>query len=108
MQLPLVKDAPIVSSFARNFKSVFQNNSQYQHFKDYLSGLIVLENKSLSNIARCTLDCCDKSNLSRFFSNEGWQTNQLNQKRIHWALKKTKPHRKSAQESCLLYAEVCI
>jgi len=102
MQLPLVKDAPIVSSFARNFKSVFQNNSQYQHFKDYLSGLIVLENKSLSNIARCTLDCCDKSNLSRFFSNEGWDTNQLNQKRIHWALKKTKPHGKSAQESCLL------
>lgn len=102
MQLPLVKDAPIVSSFARNFKSVFQNNSQYQHFKDYLSGLIVLENKSLSNIARCTLDCCDKSNLSRFFSNEGWDTNQLNRKRIHWALKKTKPHRKSAQESCLL------
>jgi len=101
MQLPLVKDVPIVSSFARNFKSVFQNNSQYQHFKDYLSGLIVLENKSLSNVARCTLDCCDKSNLSRFFSNEGWNANQLNQKRILWALRKTRPHRKSAQESCL-------
>ena len=101
MQLPLVKDVPTVSSFARNFRSVFQNNSQYQHFKYYLSGLIVLENKSMANIARCTLDCCDRTNLSRFFSNERWHANQLNQKRIHWALRKTKSYRKSAEESCL-------
>ena len=88
MQLPLVKDVPIVSSFARNFRSVFQSNSQYQHFKDYLSGLIVLENKSMASIAHCTLDCCDRTNLSRFFSNERWHANQLNQKRIYWALRK--------------------
>jgi len=101
MRLPLVKDVSIVSSFARNFKAVFKNKAQYKHFKDYLSGLIVLENKSLTNISRCTLDCCDKSNLSRFLSNDNWSADQLNQKRIKWALKKTKAHRKSDKESCL-------
>jgi len=99
MQLPLVQDVPIVRSFARNFKAVFPNHAQYEHFKDYLSGLIVLENKTLANIARCTLACCDKSNLSRFFSHEQWAALQLNQTRSVWALKKTKAQRKAAEES---------
>jgi len=101
MQLPLVKDVPIVRSFARNFKAVFPNQAQYEHFKEYLSGLIVLENKTLANIARCTLACCDKSNLSRFFSHEAWAASQLNQTRIVWALKKTKAQRKAVEASYL-------
>jgi SRSO17 transposase len=66
MQLPLVTPAPLVKQHASVFRDLFCEERQYRHFENYLTGLIVLENKSLSNISRCMLDSADKTNLSRF------------------------------------------
>jgi len=68
MQLPIVAAAPIVKTHAPAFRHLFNDVRQYENFQHYLTGLIVLENKSLSNISRCILDSADKSNLSRFMS----------------------------------------
>jgi hypothetical protein len=68
MQLPLVAPAPVVVEHAQVFRELFENRCQFQHFENYLTGLMVLSNKSMANISRCLLESADKTNLSRFFS----------------------------------------
>ena len=72
MQLPIVEHPPIVTKHSAEFAEIFQNCCQMQHFQNYISGLIVLENKTMANISRCILDSADKTNLSRFFSEAEW------------------------------------
>ena len=77
MQLPIVAPAPLVTAHADVFRDLFENRCQFQHFQNYLTGLIVLDNKSLTNITRCVLESADKTNLSRFFSEAPWVTVQV-------------------------------
>ena len=56
MQLPIVNVAPLVKEHSEIFQSVFANRKQFRHFENYLTGLMVLDNKSMANIARCILD----------------------------------------------------
>ena len=56
MQLPIVSVAPIVKAHGEIFRDVFENQKQFRHFQNYLTGLIVLDNKSMANIARCMVD----------------------------------------------------
>ncbi len=93
MQLPLVAPAPVVTAHADAFRDLFENRCQFQHFQHYLTGLMVLPNKSLTNIARCMLESADKTNLSRFLSEAPWQEAQVNHRRIRYLLQQTKPHR---------------
>ena len=55
MQLPLVAPAPVVMEHAQVFRELFENRCQFQHFENYLTGLMVLANKSMANISRCLL-----------------------------------------------------
>jgi hypothetical protein len=91
MQFPLIGTAPVVERDADRFRSVFDNRCEFQHFKNYLTGLMVLENKSYANIARCVLESADKTNLSRFFSEAPWEEETLEQERVQWLLQETRP-----------------
>lgn len=102
MQLPIVMPAPIVTEHAETFRDLFENVRQYQHFVNYLTGLMVLTNKSLSNIARCVLDSADKTNLSRFFSQAPWLEAAVNERRIRYLLEQTTPARQSPSRSILV------
>jgi SRSO17 transposase len=82
MQLPIVAPAPIVTAHADIFRDLFENRCQFRHFQHYLTGLIVLDNKSLANITRCVLASADKTNLSRFFSEAPWFQDQVNDRRL--------------------------
>jgi hypothetical protein len=55
MEMPIVAPAPVVSNHAAVFRDLFDNQCQFRHFQHYLTGLIVLPNKSMANIARCIL-----------------------------------------------------
>jgi hypothetical protein len=101
MQLPIVAPAPIVSQHAEAFKDLFENQKQYRHFQNYLTGLIVLPNKSMANISRCILDSADKTNLSRFMSESPWFEEQVNHRRLVYLHEETKLVRKSKSESAL-------
>lgn len=101
MQLPIVAPAPIVSQHAEAFKDLFENQKQYRHFQNYLTGLMVLPNKSMANISRCTLDSADKTNLSRFMSESPWFQEQVNHRRLTYLHQETKLVRKSKSESAL-------
>jgi hypothetical protein len=61
MQLPIVSPAPLVMTHALVFRDLFENRRQFLHFQNYLTGLIVLPNKSLTNISRCILSRCKLS-----------------------------------------------
>jgi SRSO17 transposase len=102
MQLPIVAPAPIVKQHAEAFRDLFRDERTYENFQTYLTGLIVLENKSLSNISRCTLESADKTNLSRFLSESPWQSKAMNAHRVEYMLAQTAHIRVKAEQSCLL------
>ena len=102
MQLPIVSPAPLVAAHAEVFRDLFENRRQFQHFQNYLTGLIVLPNKSLSNISRCLLDSADKTNLSRFFSQSPWFREPMNDRRLAYLLKQTKTRRLPKDHSVLI------
>jgi hypothetical protein len=86
MQLPILMPAPLVSKHAAAFEDIFENRKQYRHFQNYLTGLMVLPNKSMANISRCILDSADKTNLSRFMSTPLWSEKPMNDRRVTYAL----------------------
>jgi hypothetical protein len=102
MQLPIVAPAPLVTAHADAFRDLFENRCQFRHFQNYLTGLIVLPNKSMANIVRCILDSADKTNLSRFFSESPWLQSQVNDRRLHYLLQKAKPVRLPKDKSALV------
>jgi hypothetical protein len=101
MQLPITDISPIVSEHGAQFHELFQNKNQIRHFDNYLTGLITLDNKTMSNIARCILDSADKTNLSRFFSEAKWSAAEVNAARLQYMLEQTSKQRRRSQDSVL-------
>ena len=102
MQLPLVAPAPLVRTHAAAFRDLFGNRRQFAHFEHYRTGLVVLENKSMANIARCVLESADKTNLSRFFSDADWDPARVNARRIRYLLAQTRDRRQPKKASALV------
>jgi hypothetical protein len=102
MELPIVAPAPLVTEHAAVFRDLFDNQCQFRHFQHYLTGLIVLPNKSLANIARCILESADRTNLSRFLSEAPWRADEVNRRRIRLMLQQTKTHRRRRRESLVV------
>lgn len=102
MQLPIVAPAPIVTAHADIFRDLFENRCQFRHFQHYLTGLIVLDNKSLANITRCVLESADKTNLSRFFSDAPWFQDRVNDRRLTYLLQQTKAVRGPKADALLI------
>ena len=102
MQLPIVAPAPIVTAHADIFRDLFENRCQFHHFQNYLTGLIVLDNKSLANITRCVLESADKTNLSRFFSEAPWFQDRVNDRRVAYLLQQTQAVRSPKADALLI------
>jgi hypothetical protein len=102
MELPIVAPAPVVANHAAVFRDLFENQCQFRHFQHYLTGLIVLPNKSLANIARCLFNSADKTNLSRFLSEAPWREEAVNLRRIRYMLQQTKAHRRRRRDSLVV------
>jgi SRSO17 transposase len=103
MQLPIVSPAPIVATHAQAFRDLFSDHRQYENFEHYLTGLMVLENKTLANISRCILESADKSNLSRFMSESPWRPEAVNQRRLEYLMSQTEAIRVCAEDSDLIF-----
>jgi DDE superfamily endonuclease len=102
MELPIIAPAPVVTAHAAVFLDLFDNQCQFRHFQHYLTGLIVLPNKSMANIARCLLDSADKTNVSRFLADAPWREDAVNCRRLRFMLQQTKPHRHRRRESLVV------
>src|SRR5260221_9046433 len=102
MQIPIVQAAPLVKVHAEAFRDLFENRRQYEHFENYVTGLMVLDNKSLTNMARCMVDSADKTNWSRFMSESPWLESVVNDRRIKYMVEQSQKMRRSAAESVLV------
>jgi hypothetical protein len=101
MAWPIVAPAPVVADQAAVFRDLFENQCQFRHFQHDLTGLIVLPNKSLANIARCILDRADRTNLSRFLAEAPWREDVVNRRRLRFMRQQTNPHRRRRHESLM-------
>ena len=102
MQLPIVAPAPIVTAHAAIFCDLFENRCQFQHFQNYLTGLIVLDKPSLANITRGVLESADKTHLARFFSEAPWFQDQINDRRVESLLQQTQAVRRPKADALLI------
>ncbi len=102
MVLPIVTPAPVVASHADAFRDLFDNQREFRHFQNYLTGLMVLENTSMANMANCIVNSADKTNLSRFFSDAPWREQEMNDRRIDYMVAQTAPQRRPAKASSFI------
>lgn len=82
MVVPVLHHTPAVTSFARNFKDFFPNVPEYTHFKNYWSGLMLVERKNYTQIASTMVNSADDSNISRFMKNPLWPGPEINDHRV--------------------------
>ena len=101
MQIPIVQAAPLVKTHGEAFRDLFENRPQFEHFQDYVTGLMVLDNKTLTNMARCIVDSADKTNWSRFMAEAPWLESAVNERRIAYLIEQTQTKRRSGAESVL-------
>jgi len=80
--IKITKYPAIVQSHARVFKNIFNNKAQYKHFKEYLTGLMICENKTFSGIKSKYVNANSVNSMDHFMINAEWSENEINDKRI--------------------------
>ena len=79
--LPIVKYPSFIESALPHFEPIF-NQSQIRHFAEYLTGLIVSENKTITAINSHFLNHTDQSAKNHFLTDSNWDDTQLTAKRL--------------------------
>jgi hypothetical protein len=97
-----VAPAPLVTAHAAVFRDLFEHRRQCQHFQNDVTGLIVLDNKSLANMTRCVLESADKTHLSRFFSEAPWFQDRVHDRRLAYLLQQTQARRGPKADAILI------
>jgi uncharacterized protein YndB with AHSA1/START domain len=83
--MPTIVDFPtIVQDALTVFGEVFDTEAARRHFAEYLTGLIVAENKTVSGINREFALTTDQSCLNRWLTEVHWDVQVLNDKRLAW------------------------
>ena len=95
--MPAIVQFPsVVQEALEHFGPMFRNEPERKHFAEYLTGLIVAQNKTVSGINREFANTTDQSCLNRWLTDVDWDVEQLNDARIEWLQKdpSTRFHRK--------------
>jgi len=83
--MPAIVDFPrVVRDVVERCADLFPNEPQRRHFAEYLTGLIVAGNKSVSGINAEFVDTTDQSCLNRFVTTAEWDVDRLNAQRLAW------------------------
>jgi hypothetical protein len=83
--MPAIVDFPTVVKEALTlFGDLFDTEPARQHFAEYLTGLIVAENKTVSGINREFALTTDQSCLNRWLTEVQWDVTALNDRRLAW------------------------
>jgi hypothetical protein len=81
--MPAIVEFPhVVAAALERFADLFPNQPQRQHFAEYLTGLIVAKNKTVSGINAEFVDTTDQSCLNRFVTEAEWDVAALNAQRL--------------------------
>jgi hypothetical protein len=83
--MPAIVDFPtIVQDALAIFGDLFDTEPARRHFAEYLTGLIVAENKTISGINREFALTTDQSCLNRWLTEVEWDVTALNDRRLAW------------------------
>jgi hypothetical protein len=83
--MPTIVDfLTIVQEALAVFGDVFDTEAARRHFAEYLTGLIVAENKPVSGINRACVITTDPSCLHRWLTAVAWDGQALNATRLAW------------------------
>lgn len=74
----------VCKAMSEFINDLFMNNSQRQHCANYLTGLLVGGNKTVTGITDELLNASDQSCLNRFLNSIDWDHEKLNDARIDW------------------------
>jgi hypothetical protein len=83
--MPAIVDFPTVVQEALTiFGDLFDTEPARRHFAEYLTGLLVAENKTVSGINREFALTTDQSCLNRWLTEVEWDVTALNDRRLTW------------------------
>jgi hypothetical protein len=81
--MPAILEIPqVVENALDQFADLFANQPQRRHFAEYLTGLMVATNKTVSGIQAEFVNTTDQSCLNRFLTEVDWDEQALNARRL--------------------------
>jgi hypothetical protein len=83
--MPAIVAIPnVVEELVMQFGDLFPNEPSRRHFAEYLTGLFIAENKTVSGINREFAATTDQSCLNRWLTEAPWDVERINQHRLEW------------------------
>ena len=86
--LPISDIPACVKTFSAHFTDVFNHPAQRKHFSEYLTGLLVSENKTVAGIQQRLMSDSDYDSLHHFMAESPWSVEQFREQRLKWILSK--------------------
>lgn len=81
--MPAIVEFPhVVAEAIEQLADLFPNQPQREHLAEYLTGLVVARNKSVTGINAEFVDTTDQSCLNRFVTTADWDAQALNARRL--------------------------
>jgi hypothetical protein len=86
--MPIITPPKIVLNAMKSFVSErLKNEQQRRHIANYLTGLLISNNKTVSGMTNEMPNASDQSCLNRFINNVDWDVKEINNARIAWLQK---------------------
>ena len=85
----MIKEIPVSLKFNIRFYREYFTKPQYKHFEEFITGLIVSDNKTIQEINDC-FNRANQSSLNRFFTSSNWDWKTINDLRIEQIKKNTR------------------
>jgi len=83
--MPIITPPKIVQDALDEFLApLFDNTSQRKHLANYLTGLMIVENKTITGMTNEMPNASDQSCLNRFLTEVDWDHDAVNKARIAW------------------------
>ena len=83
--MPIIEIPKFIRSAMKTFiGQTLSNRPQREHMAQYITGLIMSENKTITGITDDFPDAPDQSCKNRFLTSADWDVNALNEARIQW------------------------
>jgi len=81
--MPAIVEFPqVVREAVNEFSDLFSCEPQRRHFAEYLTGLMVAANKTITGINGEFVETADQSCLNRFITAVEWSEEAINQRRL--------------------------
>lgn len=79
---PITSYPQVVAKNTPRFRGIFSNESQWRHFQEYVTGIIVCERPNVQSINDAHVGHRDRSNKTRFMLEADWSEREMNDERI--------------------------